>query len=279
MPFFDSLVHTTPDGTWLGGTRYDAGVERLIADMTAAGVDRACLVAIADFIDNQHVLDVASRHPQRFVPIGSINPASFKQSEVGDAVMQIAQQGFAGLKLHPRLNEYDPLDPRCLDAIRTAGQQGLVVFLDTLFRQRTVTTRHPLDVIDQVAIECPDTQIVLLHGCGAALLELTELVRLHPQLMLDLSFTLLKYRGSSLDLDLRYALSQLDQRVVVGSDFPEFLPSEASGTRQRVDGKVARREATKRDVQKLVTYFSQIRLRVCSRIGMHNMSAHEIESK
>jgi len=227
MGFFDSLVHTTPDGSWLGADRFDASVIRLTDDMAAAGVGRACLVAIAGFIDNQHVLEVASGNPGRFVPIGSIDPCSLPGGEVDEAVADIAAQGFAGLKLHPRLNEYDPLDERCLDAIRGAGRHGLVLFLDTFFRQRGVPTRHPLDVIDHIAIACPDTQIVLLHGAGAALLETSELVRLHKQLVLDVSFTLLKYAGSSLDDDLRYLFSRLDQRVVAGSDFPEYLPSEA----------------------------------------------------
>lgn len=232
MPFFDSLVHTTPDGSWLGGRQYDANVARLVADMASAGVERGCLVAIADFVDNQHVLDVAQAHPGRFVPIGSINPASLPGPEIEDAVADLASQGFAGLKLHPRLNDYNPLDERCLAAVRAAARLGLVVFLDTLFRQRSRATSHPLDVVDRIATDCPDSQIVLLHGCGAALLGLTELIRLHRNLTLDLSFTLLKYRGSSLDLDLQYALARLDQRVVVGSDFPEFLPSE---TKKRVE--------------------------------------------
>jgi predicted TIM-barrel fold metal-dependent hydrolase len=228
MQFFDSLVHTTPDGTWLGARRYDASVSRLVQDMDAAGIERACLVAIAGVVSNEHVLEVTVAHPGRFVPIGSINPTTY-DDEIDRVVRELAQQGFAGLKLHPRLNAYDPLDLRCLDAIDTAGRHGLVLFLDTFFRQPDRPTRHALDVIDVIAQQCPHTQIVLLHGTGPSLLEATELVRVHRNLTLDVSFTLLKYQGSSLDLDLGYVFSRLDQRVIVGSDFPEFLPSAALG--------------------------------------------------
>jgi hypothetical protein len=63
---------------------------------------------------------------------------------------------------------------------------------------------------------------VLAHGGVTELLKYADLVRFAPQLLLDLSFTIMKYAGSSLDLDLAYVIKNLDQRVCVGTDFPEF---------------------------------------------------------
>ena len=77
MSFFDSLTHVTADGSWLGSTRDDARCERLLAELERCAPARTCLVAIAGLIDNDVVLDAARRHPGRFVPIGSINPATF----------------------------------------------------------------------------------------------------------------------------------------------------------------------------------------------------------
>ena len=227
MSYFDSLVHATSDGTWLGGTRYDASIERLLREMDKAQVERACLVAIADFAKNECVRRFSRAHPDRFVPVGSINPGKLADElAVERAIGELASEGFRGLKLHSRLNEYDPLDPRGIAAIQAAGEQGLVVFLDTLFRQRRVPTRSATDIIDQIALSCPDTRIVLLHGGASAMLEVFELVRMHAHLILDLSFTLMRYAGSSLDLDMRFICQGLDQRVTVGSDFPEYTPSQ-----------------------------------------------------
>jgi predicted TIM-barrel fold metal-dependent hydrolase len=99
--------------------------------------------------------------------------------------------------------------------------------LDTFFRQRNRPTRHPADVIDLIAVACRNTNVVLLHGAGPHLLELFELVRMHAHLTADLSFTMLRYQGSSLDQDIQFLCSRLDQRVTVGSDFPEYTPTEA----------------------------------------------------
>lgn len=228
MTYFDSLVHATSDGSWLGDTRYDASIDLLLRQMDEANVERACLVAIADFAESDDVELFTRQHPERFVPVGSINSGKAKDPEdAANAVRGLAERGFKGLKLHSRLNEYDPLDPRNIAAIQEAGRQNMVVFLDTLFRQRKLPTLPAADIIDRIVLSCPDVKMVLLHGGASAMLEVFEMVRMHPQLILDLSFTLLRYQGSSLDLDMRFICQNLDQRVTFGSDFPEYAPARA----------------------------------------------------
>lgn len=226
MKLFDSLTHVTRDGSWLGERHHDASLPRLIADMNAAGAYRACLVSIADYVDNQVILEATQAWPDRFVPIAGLNPRVLPTIRRVDAVVeQIAKKGFAGIKLHPRLNEYDPLDAKCLAAIDAAGRHGLVVLMDTLFRRRGLATRHAPDVIDHIAAACPDTRILLLHSTGPTVLELYEIVRANPNLMLDLSFTIMRYPGSRIDDDMRFLFATTDQLISIGSDFPEYSPA------------------------------------------------------
>lgn len=53
-----------------------------------------------------------------------------------------------------------------------------------------------------------------------------ELVRHNSNLLLDLSLTLLKYSGSSIDFDLKFLFSNFDQRICIGSDHPEYSHAE-----------------------------------------------------
>lgn len=227
MRLFDSLTHVTHDGRWFGERQTDASLPTLLADMDAAGVGRACLVAIADYVDNDFTLASARAHPGRFVPIAGYNPrlaATTRRIEA--AVADIQRHGFAGIKLHPRLNGYDPLDPKCIATIEAAGAQGLVIFLDTLFRRPGLATRHAPDVIDAIVAACPETKIVLLHGTGTTMLDLYEIVRCNDHLLLDLSFTIMRYRGSSrLDDDMHFLFKTTDRLVTVGSDWPEYTPA------------------------------------------------------
>ena len=46
--------------------------------------------------------------------------------------------------------------------------------------------------------------------------------------LLNLSFTIMRYRGSSrLDDDMHFLFKTTDQLVTVGSDFPEYSPADA----------------------------------------------------
>ena len=226
MTRFDSLVHVTRDGRWLNG-RADATYGRLVTELDRARIDRACLVGLPGVVDNEYILECSRASGGRLVPIAGVTPGV-------DDMASIARAGFAGIKLHSRLGGYDPLDAGALDAIRAAAGAGLVVFVDTLFRQSARATLHAADIVDRIAHACDGARIVLLHGGGAALLDVSEVVRVHATLVLDLSFTLLQYAGSSLDADLRWVMERLDQRVVIGSDMPEQTPADAFARAERL---------------------------------------------
>jgi predicted TIM-barrel fold metal-dependent hydrolase len=228
MKLFDSLTHVTRDGSWIGERTFDASLRRLIADLDEAGAHRALLVAIAEYVDNDVIIESARAHPARLVPIAGLNPHVLSTTRRVQAVVkQIKAQGFAGIKLHPRMNGYDPLEDKCIAAIEAAGDEGLVVLLDTLFRRKGLATRHAPDIIDHLAAACPDTRILLLHGTGPTMMELYEIVRCNDNLMLDLSFTIMRYRGSSrLDADMNYLFKSTDQLITIGSDFPEYTPKQ-----------------------------------------------------
>jgi predicted TIM-barrel fold metal-dependent hydrolase len=193
-------------------------------------------VGIADRVPNDFVEELTRQHPDRFVPVGGLNPASLPDAvAVRAEVCRLAERGHAGVKLHPRVNGYHPLDPKCLAAFDAAAEIGLVVYFCTFCRQHDRSVPAIADVVDRIATGCRPGPVVLLHGGGTSMLDLFELVRMHRHLTLDLSFSLMRYRGSSLDDDMRFLCSELDQRLVVGSDFPEISPGEAF---RRVDALV-----------------------------------------
>lgn len=223
MLFFDSLTHANHDGAWLGHNKFDASIARLLREIDLVRPYRACLVNIAGHSDNEELATIAAKHRELFVPIAGFDPSSHNDdASIERELAELAERGFAGIKLHPRLNDYDPLDKRCLKAISHAPRCKLVVMLDTLFRQRTRVVEHPADIIDRIAFSCPDTRLVLLHGGASAMLDIYETVRMRSNLLLDTSFTFMRYAGSSLDDDIRFAFRSLDQRTTVGSDFPEY---------------------------------------------------------
>ncbi len=227
IPFFDSLTHVSMDGTWLGRNHFDASLERLLDEAGRIPAYRACLVNIHGYQSNDELEEVARKFPELFVPIAGFDPSVHENEQsIKKELAELSERNFAGIKLHPRLNGYDPLSKKSLYTIREASSFNLVVFIDTLFRQLRVTTRHTPDIIDRIAHTCPDTKIILLHGGGTSMLDVYEVVRMRNNLMMDISFSMMRYRGSSLDMDIRFIARTLDQRVTFGSDFPEYTPRE-----------------------------------------------------
>jgi predicted TIM-barrel fold metal-dependent hydrolase len=83
----------------------------------------------------------------------------------------------------------------------------------------------PLYSLVRLLKRCPNARVVLVHGGDVRLLEYAELVRFNQNLLLDLSLTIMKYRGSSLDTDIGFLFRQFDRRLCVGTDFPEYSPA------------------------------------------------------
>jgi predicted TIM-barrel fold metal-dependent hydrolase len=232
MPrYFDALVHVTPDGRWFN-TAHDASETRLLGEMDAAGVEKAVVVALAGHIDNAFVRSVCQRHPDRLLAGVSIDPsASATPEAAADALDHLLEEGPpAALKLHPRLHRYDLLDPRVLAALeRLAGRQAPpVIWLDSLIYPPGVLVRQPLvESVRHVVQRFPGLRFVLLHAGGSRALEFYDAVAGLPNAVLDLSYSLTRYAGSSVSLDHRFLVERFDRRTVFGSDFPEVGPVEA----------------------------------------------------
>ena len=228
---FDSLTHVTPDGRWFH-TAFDATEDRLVREMDECGVERAAVVALAGHIPNDFVLRLCRKRADRFVPCGSVDPAQYRSAKraASEFRAQFRDAGFRALKLHPRLNRYDPLDPRCLAVLEemASWKAPLPVWLDTLFYFPGGKLRKPLvDTIHELVSRFPGLRFVLLHGGGSWVLQVAEAVRDCPNAWLDISFTAHRYAGSSVAQDLRFLISTFDRRLVFGSDFPEVSIAEA----------------------------------------------------
>jgi predicted TIM-barrel fold metal-dependent hydrolase len=222
---FDSLTHVTADGRWFH-TDLDASEKELRRQLDASETQRAMVVALAEHIENQFVLNVCDRDPERLIPCASLNPAAYATPADAKAALRAELKGSAykALKLHPRLGRYDPLDARCLALLEelASWEKPLPVWFCTLLYYRGGTLqKSPVDTIHEIVGRFPNLTFVLLHGGGTWIMQLAEAIRDCPNAFLDISFTLQRYGSSSIGADLRCLLNNFDRRMVFGSDFPE----------------------------------------------------------
>lgn len=206
-----------PDGNWL--ERRYAGSSRsddLVAAMRKNEVVGALAVGMGESVGGYREADYArwvSEVLPRALPIAWWEPG-------GSEPDYLRSLGYRGLKIHPRRCGIDFRHPALPDTIRNAGMPVLLCTYN--YVKGSSRDGRRLDDLLALLDECGDAPVVLLHGGVLRCLEWAEAVRPYPNVVLDLSFTMTRFAGSSLDLDLRYLFENFDRRLCVGSDHPEL---------------------------------------------------------
>jgi predicted TIM-barrel fold metal-dependent hydrolase len=222
IPLFDSLSHPTLTGDWFS-RGVDASFESLVQNMRNSSFARACAVGIASHEGYEHVAFAkrCSAFPQ-LVPIAGVTPKS--TVEIDNELDMVRDLGFRGIKLHPRLSKFSLEDPRLIDTFNSAARHELPVFLCTYFHTTAefYPERDPLFALARILKNAPTTRLVLLHGGTIELMRWMQFVRHMPNVLFDISFTLMRYRGASLDADLAWLFNGFYNRTCIGTDHPEW---------------------------------------------------------
>jgi predicted TIM-barrel fold metal-dependent hydrolase len=224
LPLFDSLTHPTLNGTWIGSSSGNNTLRRLEEQMAAndvrwalavgmKGIGGYSLSAYADYIRtaSRKIFPIAYYD---FMPEDS-------GAEISRKLDDIVRCGYVGIKLHPRFSGINLRERALLEVMRETAARKLLVLVCTYLYGGPVFNSWR-DFAPLLA-GIPDTcRVILLHGGDVNLLAMMEMTREYPNILLDLSFTLCRYEGSSVDLDIRYLLRFYDRRICVGSDSPQF---------------------------------------------------------
>lgn len=225
--YFDSLAHPTLTGNWVGKEK-SATFEKLIASLKEGQFEGACAVGIwgQEGFETERFVEECRRF-KSLVPIAGWNPGK-EQPKSSDffekQILKVRELGYRGIKIHPRWNQVTLEDPNLAQTLGICEELQFPVFLCTYFftKLQQYPNQDPFESLVRLLKKFPKVPLVLVHGGGVELLKYSELARHNPNLLLDLSWTLLKYAGSSLDQDVKFLIAELDQRICIGSDFPEF---------------------------------------------------------
>jgi len=222
VPLFDTLAHPTLTGDWFG-RGLDASFETLVVDLEEHGFVGACAVGLAGIegYDHARFLSACRRFPQLY-PVAGVDVLAEVDAEA--EFVRLRRMGYRAIKIHPRYcgaaTRLDLIGPM----FEAAARVGLIVFYCTYMHGPigSYPSEDPLYALVRLLKRVPQLKVVLLHGGDVGLMRYAELVRFNPNLLLDLSLTMMKYRGSSIDADLRFLFQSFDRRVCIGSDHPEY---------------------------------------------------------
>lgn len=221
LPIFDSNAHPTLSGEWFSGSP-GINAQSLLKQMESFDVRMCCAVGMFGVggYENDAFIKMCNQS-EKLVPIAGVNPDVISNPE--KEIEDIQLMGFRGVKIHPRLCNIalDSLPlKRVLDV---CSARRFPVFLCTYYWEKGGNSCvNNYDALIRLISKYDDLPLVLLHGGVHDILKLSEVARYYSNVILDLSFTILKYEGSSLDLDIEYLFHQFDRRICIGSDQPEY---------------------------------------------------------
>ncbi len=227
IPIFDSLSHPTIDSHWILPKYYNsANIENLVSQMKQYNIIKSFAVGMHGIgsYEQTKYYNLIAPFSDIFYPIAFllIEPNDTQKS-IQEKLKQIKKTGFKGIKLHPRFSDFSIANPLLSYTIKTANELQLTVLFCTYFYHPSQNAcSNSIENLQKLLLQIQDCKIILLHAGTVRLLEMIEIARSFKNILLDLSFTVCKYEGSSIDLDIQFACNTFDQRICIGSDFPEF---------------------------------------------------------
>lgn len=203
-----------------------AGFAQLADELETLGYLVTCAIGLAAIEDYSHQdLIAACRAHPGLIPVAGFDPARDASPE---ALRALRAVGYLGIKINPHFSGLTRLQETLSPAPRAVGEGGLVVFFCTYLHCGIddYPDADPLASLVALLREAPTTRVVLVHGGDVEQLRYAQLVRHNPQLLLDLSLTLMKLPGTSVVADLSFLFKHFDRLICIGSDWPEYSLAE-----------------------------------------------------
>ncbi len=182
-----------------------------------------------DLVDyNRWLCDVGKAHPQ-LLPFVTVNPAVMTSGQSARHIREMIDgRGARGLKLHNIAIRTFPDDPGLTGTFEVAQEAGVPIVVHCGPDARGRNWAVPTSFIP-VAEAFPRLKLVVAHLGGAAWREVPEIARDFPQLWFDLSETV-AWLGASRAARPNQLVELIRsvgiERVVTGSDFPWYEPSD-----------------------------------------------------
>ena len=197
------------------------GSEDLVRQMDEHKVDVSIVLPLPGDATNDFVHRECARFPDRLV--GLYTP----EFEVPRETLRKMETFFTqfcphGLKIHPRRQGVTVEESVVLETLAWASSRDLPVLFDVFPFGPSLdnAAMYPI-AYHRLAQRMPKLRMVLAHSGGYRLMEAFLVAKSNPGVYLDLSFTPVYFKGSSLAGDCGFLCRRLPPgRVLYGSDFP-----------------------------------------------------------
>lgn len=180
-------------------------------------------------IPNEEIAEAARANADMMIAFASIDPHKGKMG-AREARQLIEEYGVRGFKFHPTVQGFLPYDRFAWPIYEVIAEYGLPAIFHTGHSGigsgmragggLRLANSNPM-LLEDVAIDFPDMQIVMAHPSWPWQDEALSLCLHKPNIWIDLSGWSPRYFPPQL---VQYASTLLRERVLFGSDFPLITP-------------------------------------------------------
>jgi predicted TIM-barrel fold metal-dependent hydrolase len=195
-------------------------MERLQVEASRKGIRKIALINIPELnYPSREVLGLAAKYEGFFRVVAGINPM---RADAAGEIGELRSLGVVGFKLHPRFHGYR-IDRVPAELLASLAASKCRVWVDTFCDGRCLALGNTPEAFARFAASAPPGMpIALCHAGGHRVLDALMIAKTFRDVFLDLSFTLLYFRGCSVMSDVGFAIKSLKaERVFWGSDHPD----------------------------------------------------------
>jgi len=221
IPIFDSLSHPSNENLWFGNSNINHSFSNLKEEYRKYNFIGGCAVQIPIMSETSAEAYYDQCIENNFYPVYYYN---FNKGP--SQIDKLYSIGYRALKVHVRLGGINPESEFSIlkEIFIKCRLLNITVFFCTLICGdiNLYPDKGLLSTITKLLKQVENVKVILLHGGDVDLMRFVQLVRFTENVLIDLSFTLQKFEGSSLDLDIEYLFKTFDKRICIGSDYPDF---------------------------------------------------------
>lgn len=224
-PYFDSCTHPTLNGEWTRGRKGMIFQELASTKVNIPGYN-ALAIGLPGVGNYEHQAFKRECDTWGFEGIAAVTTVD--PGEMEEEFDTIAGLGFRGVKVHPRHLGRNRDLSFLSKVFSLCERNGLVCLFCTYEADEPgrLPSRDPFYQLCDALNQVPETRLILMHGGVSRLMQFASLARHSDSILLDLSFTVVDYMTVSLRPLVRELFLNLDRRLCVGSDSPEFTAAD-----------------------------------------------------
>jgi predicted TIM-barrel fold metal-dependent hydrolase len=217
----DGHTHIHPDPKGFGES-FDASLKHLIKSIQNSPVDKAIILPIYPQIPNEFIAAACKTYPDLLIGFASVNPLQGIKA-AKKLERDIEKYKLKGLKLHPRMQNFDLTDPKIIPVFKKSAELNIPVLIDAFPGTTEIKGDSVPFQIAEIASVVPDVNIIIAHAGGYKVLDSLFVAKNHKNIYLDLSYSMSYFKSSSVEKDLGFVIKKIGaNRCIYGSDHPEM---------------------------------------------------------